>query len=85
MVDLVPMQVADVVHIMEMELGEGWILNKQCKVAKIYDSLQYLSLPRTSQRTNILIHSEAQSQLLLNQESFPSVFSSLLASNGKLK
>ncbi|KAH6769687.1 protein CTF7 [Perilla frutescens var. hirtella] len=25
-------KVEDVVHLMEMELGEGWILNKQCKV-----------------------------------------------------
>lgn len=30
------MQVEDVVRIMEMELGEGWILDEQCKVAKIF-------------------------------------------------
>ncbi|KAK6145744.1 hypothetical protein DH2020_022564 [Rehmannia glutinosa] len=28
----IPFKVQDVVHMMEMELGDGWILNKHCKV-----------------------------------------------------
>lgn len=48
------MQVEDVVKMMEMELGEGWILNKQSKVAKYKIVLNIsISLSRTSQTLNI--------------------------------
>lgn len=49
------MQVEDVVKMMEVELGEGWILNKQSKVAKykIVLNISSISLSRTSQTLNI--------------------------------
>lgn len=41
MVDSVSMQVKDVVKMMEIELGEGWILNEQSKVTKIHNTIEY--------------------------------------------